>query len=141
MTRNPVSVSSAAKPAQTVMFVTKNEWELGDRVWWYYGFGTMWIVRYTTEAPECWSIPPACVANWGTGSWLADTVLLDKAANGAFTGGNTFRKAGKAIVSWGDGHVTTQAAGNLAVGTNWNANIAEADLVITDHSKYMWELD
>ena len=141
MTRNPLSVSSVARPANTVLFTTKWNWDEGDGVWWYWGLGTMWAGRYTVEPPDCGSIPPACISNWGTGTWLADTVIKDNAANGAFTGGVTFRRAGQTVVSWGDGHVTTQPAGKLAAGTNWNPNIANGDLVQTDSSKYQWYIN
>jgi prepilin-type N-terminal cleavage/methylation domain-containing protein/prepilin-type processing-associated H-X9-DG protein len=142
-TRTPVSFTAVAQPASTVMFTSKNEWEKGDRVGWYWGLGTMWVVRYTVEAPTCNEINPRprCVSNWGTGSWLSDTVLRGNASNGAFTGGVCYRKSGQAIVGWVDGHASTQTAGALAAGTNWDANISAANLRVTNWSKYQWDIN
>jgi prepilin-type N-terminal cleavage/methylation domain-containing protein/prepilin-type processing-associated H-X9-DG protein len=137
--RNVVSHTAVAQPSSTVMFVSKSEWEKGDRVWWYYGLGTRWIVRNSVEPPDCNLAVGWCEANWGTGTWLSQTPLLSNASNGAFTGGVCFRKAGQAVVSWVDGHVSGMTAGALAAGTNWNQNIAASALIQTNNSKYLWD--
>jgi len=137
--RAEVSLTSVARPANTVMFTSKFNWDDSETDWWWWwGPGTMWVGKYNVDGPDCNDIPSICMNNWGTGTWLADYILEDKPTNGAFTGGVTFRKAGQAVVAWGDGHVTTQPAGSLAAGTNWNPNIAASALVMLDWSKYQW---
>lgn len=38
-----------------------------------------------------------------------------------------------------DGHAKSMTAGALAVGTNWNFDLPEGNLVITDLNQYLWD--
>jgi prepilin-type N-terminal cleavage/methylation domain-containing protein/prepilin-type processing-associated H-X9-DG protein len=134
--RNPVASTAIPRPANFVMFTTKSEYnQHTDNGWWWPW--SMWPAKYTVEGPDCAHIPQWCINGWGTGTWLGD-VVIGKASNGAYTGGVTFRKSGQAIVGWVDGHVSTQTAGALAQGTNWNPNIAESAILMTDYGKHQW---
>ncbi len=58
------------------------------------------------------------------------------------TSTNTFspRHNGGGDVVFCDGHVKWMRPSALAAGTNWNPNISEADVRITDLSQYLWSL-
>ena len=58
------------------------------------------------------------------------------------TGTNLFdpRHSGGGNVSFCDGHVKWLTPGALAAGTNWNSQINEANVQVTDLSKYLWSL-
>lgn len=139
----PISATSVGQPADTVAIVSKfstSEDSLGATGFYYAGART-WTTTVTVEAPECWTIPSWCFVNWGQGSWYDTTYLRGNLAAGARTGGASQRHGNQMVVGWVDGHVSSSAAGNLARGTNYTPTTPEANVVITDVTKYLWDIE
>jgi len=113
--------------------------------WWWYGAGWGFSDTYDVGSPYCsggYTINPqslcgAGYASWGRGSISGNTNTDN--TEGALTAGVAMRKSGRGIVAWADGHVSTQAAGQLAAGTNWNPTLQSTALQITDATKYVWD--
>jgi len=134
--RTPTTFTALSRPAETVMVSSHNK-NSEDIGWYWWGPGTLLVAPYTVEAPDCYDIAPLCMDNWGTG-WYESTWLQGNRTAGAYTGMNSLRKAGQAIVGFADGHTKTMAPGNLAIGTNWNPNIANNQLMMTNSAAYLW---
>ncbi len=124
---NPVSLAAITKPAETVMFVdTKN---VGTSAGYYYS--------YTAESPAIVTVPDACGytnGGWGIGSFG------DSIGTPTSTGDFSPRHTEGGNVAWCDGHVKYMKPGALAAGTNWQVGIANSAIVLTDESKYLWDL-
>jgi prepilin-type N-terminal cleavage/methylation domain-containing protein/prepilin-type processing-associated H-X9-DG protein len=135
--RTPVSSTSLSRPSETVM-VSSHNTNAEDVGWYWWGPGTLLVAPYTVEAPDCYDIAPLCMDNWGAGSFYEAFWLEGNRTAGAYTGMNSLRKAGMAIVGFADGHVKTMQPGNLAVGTNWNPNIQDSNLKMLNSSSYLW---
>jgi prepilin-type N-terminal cleavage/methylation domain-containing protein/prepilin-type processing-associated H-X9-DG protein len=140
----PQSQTSLAQPANTVLLVADRNIADGG-TWWWYGAGWGFSDTYDAGSPFCsggyyqnpLSLCPAGYASWGVGSisgWTTTDVTL-----GGLTAGVAFRKAGRGIVAWADGHTSTQAPGQLAAGTNWTPTINQSAVVINDATKYVWD--
>jgi prepilin-type N-terminal cleavage/methylation domain-containing protein/prepilin-type processing-associated H-X9-DG protein len=136
--RTPSSMTSFSRPAETVMLTTEALTNAESIGLYWYGDGTLLIDPFTVEPPDCGDIAPLCQNNWGYGSFVSDTWLKHNPAIGANTGGVTFRTSNQAVVSFVDGHVKTYAPGNLAAGTNWNPNIQDSQLKMTNSAAYLW---
>jgi prepilin-type N-terminal cleavage/methylation domain-containing protein len=134
--RTPASMTSFSRPAETVM-VSAHNTNNEDVGWYWWGPGTLLVAPYTVEAPDCYDIAPLCMDNWGSG-WYESFWLKGNRTAGAWTGMNSLRKAGNAIVGFADGHAKIMAPGNLAVGTNWNPNIQDSQLKMTNSAAYLW---
>lgn len=133
--RTPVSFTSLSRPSETVMVSAHSTAQENSEYWW--GAGTLLASPYTVEAPECYSINPLCIDNWGSG-WWESTPMQGNRIAGAYTGWNSIRKAGDGIVSFCDGHVKVMPPGAMAAGTNWNPNIADSAVVFTNTNQYLW---
>jgi len=141
----PISGTSAAQPADTVMLDSK--FALGDTIWagmvgifvgfsWAPGADNGPTLLTTVEPPECWQIPSYCMVNWGVGSatgWGLNDVT------GGLTACNAFRAMGNATTSFLDGHVKKMTMGSLAAGTNFSTTQGYWLTVFTDTSKYLWD--
>jgi len=102
------------------------------------GFGTP-ILNTTIDAPECDTINAYCVGNWGTGSqWANPLIAGGGAADGMNTGGNTLLATNDPIGAFTDGHAKKMPAGAWAVGTNWNPNLPNGNLVVGSPNNYLW---
>jgi prepilin-type N-terminal cleavage/methylation domain-containing protein len=141
---SPATQTSLADPANTVLLVSDRNIADGGP-WWWFGAGWGFSDTYDAGSPFCsggysqnpLSLCPAGYSSWGIGSvsgWTNNDV-----SKGALTAGVAFRKSGRAVLSWADGHASTQAPGQLAAGTNWNPTINQASVVITDVTKYVWD--
>jgi len=140
----PSSQTGLAQPANTVLLVSdRNVGVQGP--WWWYGAGWGFSDTYDVGSPYCsggYSQNPLSLCGAGYSSWGLGSISGNTNTNieeGALTASVAFRKAGRAIVAWADGHTSTQAAGQLAAGTNWNPTLQSANLVINDMTKYVWD--
>lgn len=140
--QNPISGTSAAQPAETVMLVNRGSKGDGDGYFWAFDF-TPWVtdsplLNTTVETPDCYTIPQWCADNWGVGGF-ASGVLSTNIEGGARTGGVARRAQDGATVSWLDGHATKSKIGRLAAGTNWTPTIDHSVTTIIDATKYVWD--
>ncbi len=135
--RTPVSMTAIASPSQTVMFAAKFDYTNDGGFGWY-GINSFLPVLHNLEAPSCDAAPGACYFNWGD-SGDARKGMRGLRSEGAFTGGVALRKSGQAIVSWTDGHASSNSPGYLAQGTNWTPTIDSSKLVVNDVNKYLWD--
>jgi len=138
-----VSSTAVGAPADTVMLGAK--WIQAENAsgfdWGMFPNGQ--LAAAAIDSPDCQDIPTWCMSGWGKGSTsMYDTggMKLPTKESGRFTGGNSLRAAGNTITSFVDGHTKKVAPGNLAAGTNWNINIDENQVHITDTTKYLWDL-
>jgi len=93
--------------------------------------------------PDCTTVTDPmvwCYGGWGTGGLYDGYYLEGNEKAGSRTGGMSLRTAGMAVVSWVDGHASAKSAGYMAQGTNWNHDSASGDVIITDLSKYLWDI-
>ncbi len=136
--RSPVSFTTVANPADTVLIANNGGYHEQSGNWWF-GEGTAYIGRFSIESPDCYTAPGWCADNWGVG-FYSDSVYGQNKALGAFTGGVALRRGDQAVVNFTDGHAKSMTAGALARGTNWNIDLPAASLVITDESQYIWDI-
>jgi prepilin-type N-terminal cleavage/methylation domain-containing protein len=115
------------------------------------GAGPIWGANIVTP-PVCNSLftpsvvlprsvcPPTC-AN-GPGGWGVGCVAYNgqTEAEGALTGGVALRKAGMSIVTFADSHAKASTPGSLAQGTNWTKTTPYQNVVITDITRYQWDM-
>lgn len=135
--RQPVSLSGVANPADTVMIANNGGWhEMIGTYWW--GEGTSFVGEFVVESPDCSNAPGWCADNWGVG-FYSESVYGPNKALGAYTGGVALRRGDQAVVNFTDGHAKSMTAGALAVGTNWNFDLASSALVVTDENAYLWD--
>jgi len=127
-----------AKPADTVMATSSSNGaeEAGNYWWGVGGPQTEWslsspVCSYNTNSDYC-------AISWGHNDWWADLWLKDNVAAGAFTGNVSIRRANQAVTLLCDGHAKALAIGQLAAGTNWNPNIDNSQMMVTNPSAYIW---
>lgn len=143
----PVSMTAPANPADTVMFTSTIAWRVETNPAYFgasYSGDFDWTTAGTVDPPMGYSILTQALnlQGWGNnyywqGFWAPPTPGEEA---GAFTGGVSIRSAKNAIVTYVDGHAKKASAGGLAAGTNWSKTIAPSAMVITDLTKYMWDL-
>jgi prepilin-type N-terminal cleavage/methylation domain-containing protein len=145
-----ISATSAAAPAETIMLAERLNPTSGASfpgVFWYAptqpqrDAGMTWMIMGTIETPYCYNDPDVwCTDGWGVDSWYATTYIpTSNEEGGKFTGGVAFRGAKNNPVGFLDGHVKKMSAGAMAAGTNWNRNINDSAIVVTDTTKYLWD--
>ncbi|RYG36031.1 prepilin-type N-terminal cleavage/methylation domain-containing protein [bacterium] len=143
---HPVSATAIGSPSETVLLAAKfsnGETILPpDSFFWYGPGSTPTTVMVgppdcTTESdPMVW-----CYGGWGKGGLYDDIYLQGNTQAGSRTGGMSLRSAGLAVVSWVDGHASAKSTGYMAQGTNWSAEANSGEVVITDESKYLWDIE
>jgi hypothetical protein len=134
------SATEIASPAATVMFTERAARQDYNNVIYWYGPRVGWIIIGTVESPYCYNDPDFwCTDGWGVGSWY-NNYLQNKEQAGAFTGANAPRANGGIMVSYTDGHANKLSPGALAAGTNYNRNIANSAIFVTDDTKYIWDI-
>ena len=139
--REPISMTSPADPSGTVLLASKfGRAEMGN-VDYTYGPGKLWGAN-SAEPPDCYIRPSWCFAGWG----LSDNYspLLKTKESGKYTGGISFRRAGNAVVVFGDGHAVAMKPARLAAGSNYIDGTTTQDektIVATDRTKYLWDLE
>lgn len=139
----PLSQTSLAKPAETVLYISKKSRQgQGD---WVAGFTPLWAA-YLVNPPFCVSTEtgtnPAsrCLPNqrWGNNTPTYNGQSFEE---GAFTGGVAFRKTGKAAVLWADGHASWRSPEQVAAGTTWRRDVPFSAVQIVDFEQYIWDAD
>lgn len=134
---SPVSMTSVAQPAETVLLITKKsrnghpDWTLDPSPLWGANVVNPPICPGIGNASECYPI-----GRWGSD---APSYAGQSFEEGAMTGGVAFRKTGKAVVVWGDGHASWRSPGQLVAGTNWSKTTTSASMAITDIDQYLWD--
>lgn len=138
MIRTPISATVPANPADTVMLSSKSAPSQGGGGWWW-GVGTF-ITNISSDAPDCWNVPPACIVGWGYDAFWSGEMKTRE--NGSYTGFVSVRKSGQSNIVNMDGHARFLAPGALAAGTNWSTN-APAGVAIqaATKDKYIWDLE
>lgn len=146
MQQRPLSQTALAQPANTIFMAPKRRITEGPQ-WWYgagWGFDNYWgagVPRcsggYTGVNPQALCGPG--LNAWGIGSISSGT--SNKIEDGGLTAGIAFRKGGRGIFSYADGHAGTLAPGQAAAGTNYSPTQNQSALVMTDITKYMWDAD
>lgn len=139
-TQTPVSQTSFANPAETVMLASKySQTENKSGSTYGTGFPGGILSDATVDAPDCYFITQWCLAGWGGGasSFFEGTLKLTPVQGGR-TGGVSFRLANLATVGWSDGHTKRVSAGFLSQGTNWSPTAPEG-VRINDTTKYVWD--
>ena len=139
------SNSALAKPADTVLFLEKKR-RNGNPDWYWQG-STVWGAN-TVNPPGCQNaytptgiVPMSlCAPNnlWGSDASSYDHQSFEE---GGQTGGVAFRRIGRSVVTWSDGHTSTVAVGRLAAGTNWTPTTRAANVRVTDKESYVWDSD
>ena len=129
---HPVGLGQIDSPAQTVLLAeTKPEVILSNGAFY---------PSDQVDAPlgGTTGVVSAC----GLDGWGKDDAFELPNTGVQNTGTNTFdpRHNGGGNVAFCDGHVKWLRPSALAAGTNWNANISEASVRITDLSQYLWSL-
>ncbi len=136
--QRPVSQTSFANPAETVMIASKYaQLENKSGFVWGTAFPGGILSDATVDAPDCYSIPQWCLAGWGGAGFFENTLKLTTVQGGR-TGGVSFRHANLATVGWVDGHVKRSSAGFLAQGSNWTPTRPEG-VLLQDTTKYVWD--
>jgi len=137
MARFPISMTTPNRPADTVLLTAHTApSEPGDG--WYWGPGTI-VSNYGSEPVDCDTVPPACVASWGSGSIINGFFGATNPTTGAYTGFNAPRRANVIVSTFADGHAKASSPGYLATGTNWlGDSTPESTVVITNINNYHW---
>jgi len=141
--QKPITTTTPASPADTVMFSNRGSYGDGDGYFWGFDF-TAWttdspLLNTSVEVPDCYTIPQYCADNWGVGGF-ADGVNAGNVTGGANTGGVALHAQDASAVAFMDGHVKKMKAGALAAGTTWTTTSVPGDLQVTDLSKYIWDI-
>ncbi|MBX3112646.1 MAG: prepilin-type N-terminal cleavage/methylation domain-containing protein [Fimbriimonadaceae bacterium] len=128
--------SAAVNPADTVMFTNTQGFTTNPNSGWY-----------AANPPGAWPIiapaPHACIwwdGTQGSGNWSANN-----GAKGKITADvRAVNPLGGAVVGFVDGHAKFMKDAALAAGTDYGSAVytnANHGAVITDMSKYLWDLD
>lgn len=140
---NPISQTQLASPSETILLAAKKG-RSGNPDYLYLNT-PIWGANLINP-PYCQSVltgtnPSSyCAPNarWGTGS---PTYAGQPYEEGGMTGGIAVRKAGKSCAVWADSHAAWKSPDQLAAGTNWRRDIPFSQIVITDITKYQWDMD
>jgi prepilin-type N-terminal cleavage/methylation domain-containing protein/prepilin-type processing-associated H-X9-DG protein len=127
----PISMAAINQPSQTVGFTDSKY--VGQN-------GVGWYTSEQVDSPAGITAPDCCTwsnGGWGSGAW-GDT--LNYASRPTYTGSFAPRHTEGGNVVFCDGHTKFYRPGGLAAGTNWRVGIANTDVVITDRSQYVWDL-
>jgi len=130
----PIHEAAIGQPAATVMLVGVGL-SPGQGSW--AGINPLHPVNggyFLATAPASVSTTDLCTGSdggWGQGGYL-----------GPYGGFETPRHGGRGgNVCFVDGHVRTMTAAQLAAGTNWDPTRRNSEIVITDRSRYLWDLE
>jgi len=136
-TMQSMSSTSVSQPSSTIQFTERSgRNSYSSQVFWY-GPNTKWVITALADTPFCYNEPNFnCTGGWGSGGFWNNYVTV--AQDGQLTGGVAFRAANQGIVAFCDGHAKKLSPGAIAAGTNWNPNIAESNIQLTDPTKYLW---
>ena len=139
-----VSSTQPHSPSNLVMFATtlhtsERGWDssLGSAFQFNPWVDNGPLLNVTVEAPNCYTIPAACLDNWGAASTTANFVGISVVAGGN-TAGAARRKTDQVGLAFTDSHAKYMAPGQAAIGTNWADKLDSTTLVVTDKENYRW---
>jgi prepilin-type N-terminal cleavage/methylation domain-containing protein len=140
-----VSMTDITETAQTVMFAASMVQYVDSQFGFYWVLGTGgtagWVSWGNIDSPDCGSnFVRWCGSGWGNNyNWttLINTQPFD--TNGNRSGGVSMRVARQGVFSFADGHTKRMPLGRAAAGTNWNPDLSNFSVVVTDKNKYMWD--
>jgi prepilin-type N-terminal cleavage/methylation domain-containing protein/prepilin-type processing-associated H-X9-DG protein len=139
-----VSMTAPANPADTVMFASSYVGfaETGGGYGWF-GATVKWATLGLIDSPDCWDWSVSlCWDGWGNSFYWGPQFFQGMTEErGRYTGGNSLRYGKGATVSFVDGHAKRMRAGALAAGTNWTPQRDPSQVIVTDRSKYLWDLE
>jgi prepilin-type N-terminal cleavage/methylation domain-containing protein len=124
----PISMTSPAQPASTIMFAETGQDAPDDNV------GTNIVY-----GPGGFNADDVCTyGDWGPsgagGLWYGLYGITDKTQMGFAR-----PRANGAVTTFVDGHAKLLKAGELAAGTNWYLGQPLGTALITDRTKYLWD--
>ncbi len=139
------SLQSIARPAETVLFVEKKS--RNNNPDWYWENSTVWGAN-VVNPPGCKNDYTSTLTTplslclplnlWGSDAKSYPTQSFEE---GGMSGGVAWRRNGRSIVSWTDGHTKSVTAGQLAAGTNWTPNTPSSQVTITDKDRFVWDAE
>lgn len=137
--------AALAKPAETVLFVEKKS--RNANLDWYWVGSTIWGAN-TVNPPGCQKdytstlTTPLSLCSpynyWGSD---AKSYPGQSYEEGGMTGGVSWRRVSRSIVTWADGHTKAVSSGALAAGTNWTAKTPSAGVCIVDKDRFVWDAE
>jgi len=132
-----LSSTSVGEPSDTIQFTERaGRASYGSQVYWF-GPNTLWVMLALADSPICKNEPNyQCAGGWGSGGFWANYVVGQP--EGEYTGGVAFRAGTMGIAVMCDSHAKKMSPGAMAAGTNWRPGIAEANVVLTDPTKFLW---
>ncbi len=97
------------------------------------------MLNVTVEAPNCYTIAPYCLDNWGNPD-LNNGQLggMKTVVAGRNTGEVSRRKSNQMAIVFTDGHAKYMSPADVAAGTNWADTLNPQSLIVTDKEKYRW---
>jgi prepilin-type N-terminal cleavage/methylation domain-containing protein len=147
-TPQPVTLTSAADPGNTVTFTSRKNRNTLD---WRFVGTVMWMAQAvappycsgTSATSQTGTNPQgycAILKRWGVGG---DGGLTPPPTDieGRRTGSVALRKNMLGLVAFSDGHAKYMPPGQLAQGTNWHWNILPSQIALTNRAAYLWDLD
>jgi prepilin-type N-terminal cleavage/methylation domain-containing protein len=152
--QHPTASSSFLAPTSTVMFgsrgYTPSESVAGiggnPGVIWIFALAGAFpggpLLNMVVDPPECYTILPWCLDNWGTGGQWGNGggFAMTTVTAGMNTGGVSARapQNQEGTVSFCDGHAKKLSWSQMAVGTNYSPIQGVGSLGITNSQQYMW---
>lgn len=136
---NMLTDTQFGSPSTTVLYLTKKQRH--SEIDWYLTNVWVWganLVNPPLCSTETISPYSDCYpyARWGSDGQSYEGQRFEQ---GGFTGGVAFLRGERTTVAWLDGHVSSEAAGSLAQGTNWTMDNPSASVMLTDESSYVWD--
>ncbi len=126
---SPISSSSPAAPAETIMFAESGQDAPDDNVGTNVVYGPGGYMADDVCTYEDWG------AKGGATMWYGLSGSADKTKMGFVR-----PRHNGSVVTFMDGHSKLMKPGALAAGTDWNINQAYGTALINDRSKYIWDL-
>jgi prepilin-type N-terminal cleavage/methylation domain-containing protein len=146
-TTKTVTSSQPHDPSDLVMFATRahtSEWNgftSGTATAFTF---TPWsddgpMLNVTVEAPNCYTIPSACLDNWGDPDLDGGPLsAIQTIVAGRNTGEVSRRKSNGMGMVFTDGHAKYLMPGDAATGTNWSDTLNPQNLIVTNTTTYRW---
>jgi len=139
----PINMTSVDKSAESVMFASSMVQYVDSKFGFYWVLGTPvgWVSWGNVDAPACNNPFTAwCGQGWGNNyNWGTLIEAQNNVSNGYRSGGVSSRVTNMGVFSFADGHTKRLSLPRAAQGTNWNVNIDNYSVVVTDQEKYLWD--
>ncbi|MCA0361802.1 MAG: prepilin-type N-terminal cleavage/methylation domain-containing protein [Armatimonadetes bacterium] len=153
----PVSATAPANSSETVLFAPVADirerlafdYFNGDTIQAFSVWGIANQNQYVGPVLETSAFPPFCdydIEMWNCFDWNywgPINMNTEREEAGFYTGAVTLRRNRQAITAFTDGHVKSLNYARLAGGTDFviKENIFEDYVVVTDKSKYLWDIE